>query len=218
MDVYNGRMANPWLAIALEDYEGHMGANNVRQLQALSELFRRVLQLCRPESIAVVGVAGGNGLERIDSGITKRIVGLDINAKYLEAVQQRHGALPGLELHCSDLNGERLRLPPVELVHAALFFEHAGLGRCLENVLSLVAPEGRLSVVLQLPSGAEPNVSPTRFTSIQALSESFALVDVRQFCEILEGKGLRLLVQVRKTLSSGKQFWLGIFGRRSTTP
>src|SRR5579859_5603193 len=150
-------MSNPWLTIALEDYEGHMGAGNVRQLEALSDLFGRALELCRPESVAVLGVAGGNGLERIDRDVTKRVVGLDINAKYLEAVRQRHGSLSGLELHCTDLNDERLRVSPVELVHAALFFEHAGLGRCLENAVSLVAPGGQLSVVLQLPSEAAPN-------------------------------------------------------------
>lgn len=34
------------LAIGLEDYEGHMGSDNVRQLEALSDLFRRALDLC----------------------------------------------------------------------------------------------------------------------------------------------------------------------------
>jgi len=39
--------------------------------------------------------------------------------------------------------------PGVELVHAALIFEHAGTGRCLENAISLVSPGGHLSVVTQ---------------------------------------------------------------------
>jgi hypothetical protein len=72
--TYSQRMSNPWLAIALEDYEGHMGSDNVRQLAALSDLFKRALDLCTPESVAVVGVAGGgwrtlNALRRVCLGL-----------------------------------------------------------------------------------------------------------------------------------------------------
>jgi hypothetical protein len=206
-------MSNPWLAIALEDYEGHMGSDNVRQLAALSDLFKRALDLCTPESVAVVGIAGGNGLERVDPAVTKRIVGLDINTRYLAAVQQRYGSLPDLELDCADLAGEPLNLAPVELVHAALIFEHTGLGRCLENTLLLVAPGGKLSVVLQLPSAAEQGVTPTRYASMQSLRDSFALIDVSHFRLNLEAKGFRLFHQDQRSLPAGKAFWHGIFAR-----
>lgn len=204
-------MSNPWLAIALEDYEGHMGSDNVRQLEALSDLFRRALDLCIPESVAILGVAGGNGLERVDSAVTKRIVGLDINPCYLAAVRQRYSALPGLEICCGDLTDTHLNLTPVALVHAALIFEHTGLGRCLENTLSLVEPGGRLSVVLQLPSEVERDVTPTRYSSMQALRDCFELIDVSQFCRRLEEKGFRLVQQEQRFLPAGKAFWLGIF-------
>ena len=51
--------------------------------------------------------------------------------------------------NCADLADMPLSLTPVALVHAALLFEHTGLGRCLENALLLVATGGKLSVVLQ---------------------------------------------------------------------
>ena len=92
-------MPNPWLSIPLEDYEGHMGSAGVQQLSVLSELFKRALDRCLPESVAVLGIAGGNGLEHIDDAVTKRIVGVDINERYLYKVQRRFGALAGLELH-----------------------------------------------------------------------------------------------------------------------
>jgi hypothetical protein len=96
-------MANPWLSIPLEDYEGHMNSREVHQLDALSELFAEALACCRPQSVAVLGIAGGNGLDRIDRTITKRIVGLDVNPSYLEAVRHRYSSSEDLELWCVDL-------------------------------------------------------------------------------------------------------------------
>jgi hypothetical protein len=78
-------MSNPWLGIPLGDYEGHMGSAEVGQLPVLAELFKCALDHCRPKSVAVLGVAGGNGLEQIDCSITKRIVGVDINRQYIFA-------------------------------------------------------------------------------------------------------------------------------------
>ena len=100
-------MSNPWLNIPLSDYEGHMESAQIQQLDALSDLFAEALGCCRAASIAVLGIAGGNGLERVDSGTTKRIVGLDINPLYLEEVRRRYAGKFALELHCVDL-AERL--------------------------------------------------------------------------------------------------------------
>jgi spermidine synthase len=63
----------------------------VEQLDALSELFDEALAHCLPESVLVIGVAGGNGLDRIDSSVTRRVVGIDINPAYLAAVRERYG-------------------------------------------------------------------------------------------------------------------------------
>jgi methyltransferase family protein len=208
-------MANPWLSIPLADYEGHMGAAHVGQLDGLAELFKRALDVCMPKSVAVLGVAGGNGLEQIDPRITKRTIGLDINPRYLEVVRQRYGGwLPGLELCCADLGDLPGNLAPVELVHAALIFEHTGLGRCLESALSLVAPGGRLSAVLQLLSDA-PDVTPSSYASMQTLQEDFTLIDLAEFDRQLQEKGFRLLEQEQRSLPSGKALWLGICARRT---
>jgi len=71
-------MSDPWLSIPLADYEGHMGADNVQQLSALSGLFKRALDVCLPDSVAILGIAGGNGLEHTNPATIKRIVGFDI--------------------------------------------------------------------------------------------------------------------------------------------
>ena len=104
-------MSNPWLAVPLSEYEQHMSSVEVQQLGALSDLFAEAIGHCRPLSIAVLGIAGGNGLDHIDSSLTARVVGLDLNPQYLEAVRERYSHLPGLELHCVDLSEQLHRQP-----------------------------------------------------------------------------------------------------------
>ena len=207
-------MSSPWLSIPLEDYERHMASAGVGQLTVLAELFHRVLDRYRPQSVAVLGVAGGNGLEQIDPMVTKRIVGLDINQQYLDEIQRRFGTLPGLELHCCDLAEPNLDLAPVALVQAALIFEHVGVGVPLENALPLVAVGGRLSVVLQLPSEEQQGVASTRYISMQTLKRDFALVDNCEFQRRLRPKGFELVEQQRRCLPAGKALWLGVFMRK----
>ena len=131
----------PWLKIPLADYEGHMSSAAVRQQELLSDLFATALERRRPASVALLGIAGGNGLERIDSGVsgvTKRIVGLDLNPLYLDEVRNRYAGKCNLELCCVDLAEQCVELESVELVHAALVFEHAGVGLALDNAIALV--------------------------------------------------------------------------------
>jgi hypothetical protein len=206
-------MSNPWLGIPLADYEGHMKSAEVQQLDALAELFAEALTHCHPSSIAVLGIAGGNGLDRIDKTMTKRVVGLDINPLYLEEARQRYSDGLPLELHCMDLAEELVDLEPVQLVHAALVFEHAGVYRCLENALSLVGPGGALSAVLQLPSDSVPGVSASRFTAMQELKSHFSLIDPAWFQETLAGCGFIQTYQVQRSLPGGKGLWMGIFSR-----
>jgi hypothetical protein len=200
-----------WLGVPLADYEGHMRAPAVAQLDVLSEICAGVLRACRPRSVAILGVAGGNGLESIDPAITTRVVGVDVNPAYLAETKRRFAHLPGLELHCADLAAERVAIEPVDLVHAALIFEHAGTGRCLENALALLSPGARLSVVLQLPSDADQAVGSTGFESIRTLAAGFALVDPQRLIRVLDAKGVALESQGTRGVASGKAFWAGLF-------
>ena len=211
-------MTNPWLSIPLHDYEGHMNHPTVRQLRALSDLFKRVLELSKPRSVAVLGVAGGNGLEHLANTGVGRVVAIDINMEYLEATRHRfnrsnHSA--ALELHCADLTIDQIRITPVDLVHAALIFEHAGTEKALENAVSLVARHGRLSVVLQLPVAEQAPVAPSSFESMQALRGHFAFVDRDSLCVSLEDRGFVPETEATTRLPGNKAFWLGVFLRSS---
>ena len=93
---------NPWLDLAHEDYEGHMGHVDVRQLETLSRVFGEQLSLVADRekpAVAVLGIAGGNGLEHVVAGRYGTVVGLDINGEYLEICHARYGRLSELTLH-----------------------------------------------------------------------------------------------------------------------
>src|SRR5437016_14496355 len=109
-------MSNLWLAVPLSEYEPHMGSVEVQQLGVLSDLFAEAIGCCHPFSIAVLGIAGGNGLDHIDGSITARVVGLDLNPLYLDAVRQRYSSLSCLELHCGVLSDPRVDLELGRLV------------------------------------------------------------------------------------------------------
>jgi SAM-dependent methyltransferase len=210
-----GFMHSPWLDIPLADYEGHMSARHVAQLDALADLFEETLRECRPDSVAILGIAGGNGLSRIDPAVTTRIVGVDINPAYLEAVRNRFQAKLPLTLHCLDLAAQAVPEAPVDLVHAALIFEHVGTEGCLDSAVSLVAPRGYLSTVLQLPAtNAEPSVGESPYPAMQKLSGHFRLVEPYNLCQTMKLHGFGLQHEIRRALPAGKGFWLGIFQRR----
>ncbi len=205
-------MVNPWLEVPLEDYEGHMSAPGVAQLEPLADLFEQALKLSRPASIAILGIAGGNGLDRVDLSTTKHILGVDIQSSYLSSIQKRFSTYP-VKLVCVDLQKVALAEPPVSLVHAALIFEHAGTGLCLRNATSLTAKGGYLSVVLQLPCETAAQVSPSPFASIQALSTSFQLVDKSKLEAELTDMGFRMERGNQYQVPGGKALWHGIFRR-----
>ena len=202
---------NPWLGVPLSDYETHMRSAAVGQLEPLAALFSEVLALRQPASVAILGVAGGNGLERIDSAVTTRVVGVDIQPEYLDAVRMRFPDLPGLELMQADLSVDTLTAPPVRLVHAALVFEHAGTTKCLENAIGLVAEGGSLSVVLQLPSELDHAVGSSQVTTVSRFADHFKFVEPEQFSRMVSSRGFRRTHSRTLPVPSGKSFWLGVF-------
>jgi len=75
------------MEVPLSEYEQHMNSVDVQQMSALSNLFAETINRCHPSSIAILGIAGGNGLDSIDRAATARVVGFDLNPHYLDAVR-----------------------------------------------------------------------------------------------------------------------------------
>ena len=154
-------MENPWEAIGLETYEEHMRLDSVRQLQALNTLMQRQLSACPADTVMILGIAGGNGLEHIRSDQFRRVYGVDINEAYLNAVRERYAQLESLECLRIDLTAEPEKLPEAQLLIANLLIEYIGYPAFQRAVLQS-APD-YVSCVIQINTDAESWVSDSPY-------------------------------------------------------
>jgi len=198
------------------DYEGHMGSPGVRQLEFLSRVFGEFMREFEPESLVVLGCATGNGLEHIERGRVRRLVGLDINPEYLEICRKRHGErIPRLELVCEDFASFDLEAASIDFVYAALFLEYVDLESAMRKISRWLRPRGILAVVLQLPHGSGDNVSETDFASVKALEPAIRLVEPEVLGRLVREHGFSEVRSARETLASGKEFFLGVYRHES---
>ncbi len=70
---------NPWETIRLSDYENHMQLHTVRQLQTLNEMMREQLSAWPVQSVMILGIAGGNGLEHVSREKYRAVYGVDVD-------------------------------------------------------------------------------------------------------------------------------------------
>lgn len=198
-------MSNPWLGIPLADYESHMAMPSVGQAEALSALLAEALQQYAPDSIAIIGCAGGNGFDRVIPSVTTRVVGVDINPEYIAAASVRYGGrIPGIELHVADIQVDQLTCAPVALIFAGLLFEYVSASAALKNLASICRPGGHLIAVLQQPSPCVSAVSPTPYRSLLALTSIMRLVPSDELARCAAQCGFRFDNQRSVVLSSGK--------------
>jgi len=204
---------NPWLDIPLEDYEGHMSLPSIGQAPMLADQLQRLLQQRSPASLAVIGCAGGNGLERIAAGTVQRVIAVDINPRYLDEARTRHaGRLPAdHEFICADVQSVDLRFGPVDLIYAALIFEYVDLSSALATLQRNCRPEGTLAVLLQLPTSEQPEVSPSPYRSLGALAPILRLVSPEALRSAAAAAGFAAEDSCRIELASGKHFSLQVF-------
>lgn len=205
-------METPWLKIPLADYEGHMALPEVAQADFLASVFAHQLEELRPRSVAVLGCAGGNGFDRIDPSLTKRVVGIDINRDYIQAVARRFQEMfDTLDLYVLDIASASMPAGPVDFVFAGLIFEYVEVSRALSNIASLCHPGGQLVTVLQMASHAMSTVTASRFGSLQALAPIMKLVEPAAFALLASASGFKPISSSRTRLRSGKEFAISRF-------
>ena len=142
-------MKNPWEEIALSDYENHMKLDSVMQLQAMNEMMKGQFDTYPISSVAIFGIAGGNGLEHIQKGRFEKVYGIDVNSSYLKEVEKRYPELDGLlECLCINLINETDKLPKADMVIANLLIEYIGY-ECFQDAVKQVNPK-YVSCIIQI--------------------------------------------------------------------
>jgi SAM-dependent methyltransferase len=205
-------MRSPWLDIPLQDYEGHMSLPRIGQADMLATQFAALLTEWTPLSAAVIGCAGGNGFDRVDVDVTRRMVGIDINPQYIQELAYRYGAtIPGLELYVRDIQEPVDRIAPVDLIYAALVLEYVDPAPVLRNLRSICRPNGILATVLQRPSGPVASISDSPFASLRGLAPAMHLVSPEVLTGTARDAGFAPLASRQIALPSGKEFVAQVF-------
>ena len=205
-------MKNIWLDIELSDYEEHMALPDVAQSQYLSQYLFNTIELYNPGSVAILGSSGGNGLEKIDRNKVKKIICVDINANFLEAAKNRyHNKFDDIEFICQDISSSGFTISNVDLIYAGLVFEYFDLKPAISNMSKFLNKNGKLAVILQQPNENIPEVTPSKYKSLEKLSELFRFVSPIEFSKLCENYNIKLISQNETELKSGKKFTELIF-------
>lgn len=142
-------MHNPWEDINLKDYENHMSLENVFQLQSMNNIMKEQFYSYDIDTVMILGIAGGNGLEHIDKQKFKLVYGVDINKDYLNECAKRYSILGDIfRPICVDLMDNALQLPSAQLLVANLLVEYIGY-ECFQNIVKIVQPQ-YVSCVIQI--------------------------------------------------------------------
>ncbi|MFZ5517058.1 MAG: class I SAM-dependent methyltransferase [Candidatus Zhuqueibacterota bacterium] len=207
-------MQNPWLKIPLSDYEAHMALPTVGQLELLAEAFAATLARRPSQSVALLGCAGGNGLDRIHPNSLKRVVGVDINPDYVSRVRERYGRIaPSLELFVGDLERDTFDFAPVDLVFAALIFEYVAAEPALDRIRAMLTMDGLLVVILQLPSSESGPVTASPYASLASLTPWMKLAPPEDFIRQAKESGFTLVGQETLQARGGKKFLMIEFSK-----
>jgi SAM-dependent methyltransferase len=198
---------NPWLEIPLIDYERHMALPEIGQARMLSGQLKLAVEANKPQSLALIGCAGGNGLETIIGGSVRRIVGIDINAQYIEIIHSRFcNFFEQLEVYIGNIENIRYEIAPVELIFSGLIFEYVEVVSAINTMKNICLPNGRLFILLQNPDATVRPVSPSPYTSLKALASFMQLKKTGDVISASQNAGFTLLASNQITLASGKQF------------
>jgi SAM-dependent methyltransferase len=206
---------NPWRSIPAQDYEAHMASPEVGQLQFLNAVFKEILARQRPESLLVPGCATGNGFEHIDFAVTKRVVAVDINPKYLALLRKRFlNTAQYIETVDQDILVCEFAPASFDLIFAGLIFEYLDAAAALARFRTWLISAGILVAVLQLPDDRLAPVTETPFPSLQALAPVMKLMTSEAFDETAAAHGFIRIEGTVRRLTSGKRMHVATYSPR----
>ncbi len=185
-----------------------MALPSVGQAQLLGTALQRTVTQFQPHSLAVLGVAGGNGLEFVERAGVCRVVALDFNPDYLALCSRRYAAsFAEFEPVLHDLSQGPPRITPVECIFAGLVLEYLCVESFCGYLASLLTIGGDFAALLQLPSPTLPEVSPSPFASLIRLESAFSFVHPASLHDSLSAHGFSRIAADRYDLNSGKSFY-----------
>ena len=197
-------MSNPWEKISLDDYEKHMSLDSVHQLQTMNLIMKKQFEAYPVETVMVLGVAGGNGLEHVRTDKYQEVYGIDINADYLHEIPGRYPQLLNV-LHCLhlDLVNESERLPHAELVIANLLIEYIGY-KAFQKAIEQVSPK-IISCVIQINTDENQWVSDSPYLhAFDGLDEIHHQMEVDTLTDRMKEIGYSFILKEKKDLPNGK--------------
>lgn len=197
---------NPWKSVELADYEGHMRQSNVLQLQTLDSIMREQFHDYPVKSVAIMGIAGGNGLGHLsDIPDIERIIGIDINKEYLEVSQSRYPGLSGrYSTLLADLRDPCVELPHVDMVVANLFVEYVGCN-VFADAAYRMSPR-YVSCVIQIDP-TENFISETPYSAkLSVLDSVHSSVDSEELISAMRSHGYEKKSASMTDLPNGKLF------------
>ena len=206
---------NPWLEIPYTDYEQHMAHPTVRQLQALNEITKILLEKIQPKVFALLGCSTGNGLEHIDGEATKVVHCIDINSEFLEITAKRHKKIKNLLLHHLDINKDELSFRNIDLFHTALVLEYVDVKDTLKKLCQSLSQKGYLSIVIQKSKKKNTSfVSNTPYKSLEQLGSISKEIEEQTVQKLLMEQKLDLVELQEVKLNEYKSFIWMIFKKK----
>ena len=190
-----------------------MSLTHVAQAQALASELERLQKSHHPASICILGCAGGNGLEKVDPIITKRVVAVDINPEYVDVAKKRFGKrYPTFQAIVQDIaSGSSLACEPVDMVFAGLLLEYVPLRPALHVIRGIAKKGTVVGSVLQRPSKDLPEVSPSPYSSLEVLAHQMKLVEPKELVREAALFGLRFSDSHISVMPNGKELLMQVF-------
>lgn len=197
-------MANPWEEISLSDYENHMKLDSVMQLQSMNQMMKGQFNAYPVSSVMILGIAGGNGLEHIDSNKFQKVYGIDINKEYLNAVKERYTDISDI-LECIQLNliEEADKLPKAELLIANLLIEYIGYD-CFQKAVEQVQPK-YVSCIIQINVDDSWVSDSPYIHAFDDLDKVHHQMEENSLIQTLKDIGYKRITQIENPLPNGKK-------------
>lgn len=180
-----------------------MSHAHICQQQALGAITKQQTEDYPENTVVILGIAGGNGLEHIAPGT--KVYGIDVSAEYLSVCAKRYAHRgESLQLIQADLSDEAVCLPTAGLIIANLFIEYIGIS-CFVRLIKTASPRF-VSCVIQ-DSRAVGFVSSSPYTQVFSDVESIHKdIDAEHLCTAMEDAGYALIKKTSTPLPNHKRF------------